>query len=182
MQEEQAPLALVVYESMFGNTSAVAKAVARGLAGKAGDEATVLVTTVDAAPPEVPPGTRLVVVGGPTHAFGMSRPSTREDAVRQGATGTSVRRGLREWVDVVEADPGVRFAVFDTRADRVRRLPGSAAHQASRHLRRRGFRLAAGPTSYYVSDVSGPLLDDELEKARRWGEALARTVLPTEVR
>ncbi len=169
--------ALVVFESMFGNTEEVARAVAEGL--ELGGCASAQVVRVDRAPLQVPGDVDVVVVGGPTHAFGMSRPSSREEAERQGAPGDESERGLREWVGVVQAAPSVRFATFDTRIDKVRRVPGSAAHQASRHLRRRGFRLASGPTSYYVTGTAGPLGGHETGKARQWGKDVAHNLVAT---
>jgi flavodoxin len=68
--------ALIVVESWFGNTRAIAGAVAEGLGGFM----TVDVTEIGDAPARVAPDVDLVVVGGPTHAFGMSRPSTRRPA------------------------------------------------------------------------------------------------------
>ncbi|HLM17565.1 MAG TPA: flavodoxin family protein, partial [Acidimicrobiia bacterium] len=65
--------AMVVYESMFGNTRAVAEAIADSLA-RHFDRVDVL--EADVAPLTLD-GVSLVVVGAPTHAFGMSRPSTR---------------------------------------------------------------------------------------------------------
>src|SRR5687767_14509631 len=63
--------ALVVYESMFGNTSAVATAIATGLSTRMG----VDLVEVAAAPAALDAGVDLVVAGGPTHAFSMSRPN-----------------------------------------------------------------------------------------------------------
>lgn len=81
------------------------------------------------------------MVGGPTHAFGMSRPSSRQDAARQGATHGGTEPGLREWLAGVRLD-GVRSAAaFDTRVTKVRLLPGSAARGAAKVLRGRGVRL-----------------------------------------
>jgi hypothetical protein len=169
--------ALVVFESMFSNTEKVAHAVADGL--HVGGCPTVQVVRVDRAPTTVPDDVDLVVVGGPTHAFGMTRPSSREEAVKQGAEDVPTAWGIREWVAEVHAPAHVRFAVFDTRADKVRHLPGSAAHQASRHLRRRGFRLASGPTSYFVSSTTGPLVEDQTERATQWAETIARNLVAT---
>ena len=70
--------ALVVYESMFGNTEAVARAVADGLA----EMHDVDLREVSQAPTEVIGRVDLIVVGGPTHAFSLSRPATRASAVR----------------------------------------------------------------------------------------------------
>ena len=55
--------AVVVYESMFGNTQVVADYVAAGL--RATMEATAV--PVDGATPEVLGGVDLLVAGGPTH-------------------------------------------------------------------------------------------------------------------
>src|SRR5512140_2593882 len=70
--------AVVVYESMYGNTHLIADAIGAGL------EATfdVRVVPVSHAGPEVIADADLVVVGGPTHAHGMSRASTRKAAVQ----------------------------------------------------------------------------------------------------
>ncbi|GAA4039028.1 flavodoxin family protein [Nonomuraea soli] len=159
--------ALVIYESMFGNTRLIAEAVAEGLGADA--------VEVGAAPDTVTMDVDLLVVGGPTHAFGMTRPSTRKSAADQ-ATGELVSkgRGLREWLSGVRMD-GTVAAAFDTRVSKPR-LPGSAAKGAVRRLRRLGVALAAPPESFYVTGTTGPLVEGELERARQWGEALARTV------
>ena len=86
--------ALVVFESMFSNTEKVAHAVADGL--HVGGCPTVQVVRVDRAPTTVPDDVDLVVVGGPTHAFGMTRPSSREEAVKQGAEDVPTAWGIRE--------------------------------------------------------------------------------------
>lgn len=164
--------ALVVYESMFGNTEKVARAVAAGLA----DRLQVDVVDVASAPAPLTELVELVVVGGPTHAFSMTRPSTREDAVRQGAEGVP-ERGVREWLAALHAGPhSERVATFDTRVAKVRHLPGSAAKAAAKGLHRLGYGSVARPESFLVEDVAGPLLPGELDRARRWGERLGAEV------
>ncbi len=121
---------LVVYESMWGNTRAVAEAVAERL----GEEVT-LVDVAD-APERLPADLDLLVVGGPTHAFSMSRASTRRDAVGKGADSRDVERGIREWLGTVVAPEPVDVATFDTRVGSVKHLPGSAAKAAGRDVRR----------------------------------------------
>jgi hypothetical protein len=166
--------ALVVYESMFGNSEQVARAIAEGLAAYGEVVVQEVTTTTTGA---VPDGVDLLVVGGPTHAMSMSRPSTREDAIRQGAGQGRVARGLREWLDALPDDlQQLPFATFDTRVSRVRRLPGSAARSAARVLRRRRGRLTTVPASFFVDDVAGPLGADELVRARTWGQRLADLV------
>lgn len=51
-------------------------------------------------------------------------------------------------------------------------MPGSAARKAARRLQRKGLELAAPAESFFVSGVSGPLLEGELDRAREWGESL----------
>lgn len=167
--------AVVVFESLFGNTEQVARAIGDGLAGNVD----VDVVEVQAAPHDLP-GVDLVVAGGPTHAFGMTRPRTREDAARQSSQAPAPQGiGLREWIDGLPdaAAPWVT-ATFDTRVTRVRRLPGSAAKGAAKALRARGHRTVAAPESFYVDDVAGPLVAGELERARAWGATLGTLLGP----
>ena len=155
-----------MYESLFGNTETVARAVADGMAGQAE------VTVVDVRTMPGALGMDVVVVGGPTHAFGMSRPATRQDAVRQGATREDVATvGLREWLDASPPLTDVAAAVFDTKVDRP--LAGSAARKAERRLRRLGCRMLVPSESFHVVGTPGPLADGERERARRWGAAVA---------
>jgi hypothetical protein len=166
--------ALVVFESMFGNTETVAREIAAGVASTMD----VDVVEVGVAPARLTDDIALVVVGGPTHAFGMSRPSTRQDAAkRAGRAPVSSGIGVREWLgDLPDAGGGVGAAAFDTRANKPR-LPGSAARRVHKQLRRLGFRMAARAASFYVTGTSGPLVDGERERARAWGERLGSEVV-----
>ncbi|NUR08233.1 MAG: flavodoxin [Nocardioidaceae bacterium] len=159
--------ALVVYESMWGNTRAVAEAVGATLAGR------MEVRVADVG--EVPAGEvaeyDLVVAGAPTHAFSLSRASTRQAALEQGAPESSSTYGLREWIAALPAPTDTRVACFDTRVERVRNLPGSAARKAARLLRRAGWDVVARQ-SFYVSDTAGPLLPAEVDRASAWAGTL----------
>jgi hypothetical protein len=164
--------ALLVYESMFGNTAQVARAVAAGL----GETMEVEVRDVSTLPPGTGDPVELIVVGAPTHAFSLSRPSTRGDAIRQGATDGNPGVGLREWLAGLPGGSHRELvAAFDTRVDKVRRLPGSAARKAARIARGRGFP-AVGVESFYVADTAGPLLPGERDRATAWGRQLAADV------
>jgi flavorubredoxin len=161
--------ALVVFESMFGNTRDVADAIAEGLRTRY----SVDLVEVGAAPTTLPRDMDLVVVGGPTHAFGMTRPATREDAASRSPSGIiSSGTGLREWLEALVLPTVMRVAAFDTRIDKPR-VPGSAAKAAAKRLRRLGAHITAPAESFYVVDVRGPLLAGELQRARAWGESLA---------
>jgi hypothetical protein len=163
--------ALVVYESMFGNTEQVAGAVARGLRLEGVDTGLV---DVGSAPSEVDIDVDLLVLGGPTHAFGMSRDTTRQDAVAKGAAPERARTGLREWlasVRIATAHPP-QVAAFDTRVTKVRWLPQAAGPSAARAARRRGLDVVTKPIGFLVDDISGPLVEHELERAVAWGRGL----------
>lgn len=161
--------ALVVYESMFGNTRDIAYAVAAGLE----QSMTTDIVEVGTAPTILGDDITLIVVGGPTHAFGLSRPSTRRDAgARSQQTLVSTGIGVREWLSRIGRAPTtVAAAAFDTKADKPW-LPGSAARAAHKRLRWLSFRTIAAPETFFVSDVTGPLVEGELDRARGWGEQL----------
>ena len=168
--------ALVVFESMWGNTEEVARAVADGL------RESVTVDVADVAQHPGAPGddVDLVVAGGPTHAFSMTRARTRFDARDKGARQGAVDVGLREWMsDLPSGREHPRFATFDTRVRSVRHLPGSAARSADRLARRHGYEELVPPESFWVQDMDGPLLDGELARAAAWGRDLGRRLRRT---
>ena len=161
--------ALVVYESMFGNTELVARQVAEGLSGYG----VVEVREVSEAPAMPDERLDLVVLGGPTHAFSMSRESTRQDARRQGATHGEVYAGLREWLGgLPSGSHHPMVATFDTRVTKVRHIPGSAARRAAKVAGRLGYAVTGPPESFFVDDIDGPLSPGELDRARAWGDKI----------
>lgn len=162
--------ARIVYESMFGNTAAVAEAIADGLR----EYAEVEVVNVAAAAESPEPSIDLLVVGGPTHAFGLSRVRTRGDAAARTDEPIAVDIGIREWLDAaVPAVRGSRAAAFATKAATPKWLPGSAARAAGRRLRRLGYDLADDPVDFFVDGMEGPLVAGELDRARAWAKRLA---------
>lgn len=170
--------ALVVYESMFGNTEAVARAIADGIATRL----PVDLMEVGEAPGVLPGDVALLVVGGPTHAHGMTKPESRADAGRRaGPRLVSRGIGIREWLtDLAPPPRPVVAAVFDTRIKGPKVLWGSAA-KAATSLLARSFSTIRGPESFLVDGPTGPVFDrllpDELARARSWGADLA-TSLP----
>lgn len=160
--------ALVIYETMFGNTRKIAEAVAEGMR----EGARVEVADVKDAPADVPQEVDLVVVGGPTHAFSMSRHSTRRETAHRGGRIADVPRGIRDWLSDLPSDGHPQtFVAFDTRVD-MPLMPGAASRSATRAARRKGFRHTAEPESFLVEGYEGPLVDGELDRAREWGRRL----------
>jgi hypothetical protein len=165
--------ALVVYESMFGNTARIAQAIAAGLR----ETMDVDLCEVQDAPTSPSDEIDLIVAGGPTHAFSMSRTGTRTDAIARGAAHGKVDFGLREWIEGIPAGRHASSLVtFDTRVTKVRHLPGSAARSAAKAGHKHGFASYAKPESFYVEDTSGPLHGGEQERATTWGRELGTLV------
>ena len=171
--------AVIVYESMFGNTKEVAEVIAEGLAGCA-EVSVVPVTSADA---HVLDGADLVVVGGPTHTHGMSKPSTRRMAGKQArkpgrevelVPGTDSGPGVREWLASL-GQLEVAGAAFDTRFQGLPAFTGRASKSIRRLLAHHGARIAASPESFLVKGLTGAVVEGERERARAWGERLTRS-------
>ncbi len=167
-REEGVMRALVVYESMFGNTQAVARAVAEGMSPRLATE----VVEVGTAPATVDQDVSVLVVGAPTHGMTLSRPDTRESAARQSPKPlVSQGIGVREWLASAQLPAGLPVATFDTRVKP--RIPGSAARTTQRHLRALGCHVIMPPKDFWVTWRPGYLRDGELDRARRWGAQVA---------
>jgi flavodoxin len=167
--------ALVVYESMYGNTAAVAAGIAEGIAECGIEVQARPVTDVSA---DDMAEADLLLVGGPTHAHGMSREATRKTAAsdkKNAFPHPTVSPGLREWIDELPHGDGGLAAAFDTRIDKPVLLTGSAAKGIARRLQHRGFHLVAKPECFLVSS-DNRLLDGEIYHARRWGNEVAAAV------
>ena len=171
--------ALVVFESMFGNTHVVADRAAAGQ--RAAGE--VRVVPVAEATREALAEADLVVVGGPTHVHGMTSARSREAAVQQAAEpGSGVALdpgaegpGLREWFDGLDLAPGCRAAAFDTRLHGAAMLTGRASHGIAKRLEAHGASMVVPPESFFV-DRQNHLDAGEQERAETWGASLAQTL------
>ncbi|MEV8098529.1 flavodoxin domain-containing protein [Kitasatospora sp. NPDC085879] len=175
--------AVIVYESMYGNTRQVAEAIAAGV-HEAAPDADVSCLPVAEATADATRAADLLVVGGPTHMHGMSSGLSRRLA--HGAQAQKAAResgalasdpepdespGLRAWFHrLPETESGTHAAAFDTRADF--RLSGGAAEGIARRLAHHHYDVLAEPEGFIVEDAEGPLRAGELDRARTWGAAL----------
>jgi hypothetical protein len=162
--------ALVVYESLWGNTAAVARAIAQGI----GSDTQVLSTAeaTGAAMAEVD----LLVAGAPVLGFNLPtekmRESIRTNPGKAPAPADLSCPSMRSWLETLTAGHG-HAAAFDTR---VRGPFGKAAPTILEGLERAGYRSVAKPLGFIVSGKYGPLRAGELERARLWGAELAGLV------
>ena len=158
--------AIVVFESMFGNTATVATEIAQALAATG---LSVEATEAQRVEPAFLQGRRLVVLGAPTHGFALPRTLSRR------AAGVALRPGMRELLTALGgfAAPLPAVAAFD-----VRSAPGtwptSVAAQLVRRLRRKGAVTVLGTHSFHVARQAGPLVSGDRERATAWARALAR--------
>lgn len=170
---------VVVYESMYGNTHQIARAIGRGLT-EAHIPAEVF--SVDAARDrEIRPGD-VLVVGAPTHVHGLSRDSTRKAAAKEAPKNelemdpAAQGPAVRDWLASLGKITG-RAAAFDTRIKAPALFTGRASHTIARALRRHGFELLAEPESFLVTSTN-QLMPEEEARARQWGSELAAKILP----
>jgi len=160
--------ALVVYESFWGNTAAIARAIADGI----GDARAM---TTDEATPELVATTDLVVVGAPILGFQLPTEDMRTSLPAQhGAPGPAdiSHPSMRAWLDALPPGQGA-CATFETR---ISWSPGSSAKAIEKALTSAGFTAIAPVGKFIVAGKYGPLKDGELERARAWGRELANRV------
>jgi flavodoxin len=152
---------LILYDSVFGNTEQIARAVCSG-ADLQGNAQAVKVSEVK---PEQLQGLKLLIVGSPTRAF---RPTEATQKFLKGLAKDSLK--------------GVRVAAFDTRMDVNEsksavlrffvKIFGYAAKPTAYGLTAKGGELAAPPEGFLVNDTQGPLKEGELERAANWAKSL----------
>lgn len=170
--------AVVVYESMYGNTHLIADAIAAGLRGST-DVVDVVVVSVDDADADTLSDVDLLVVGGPTHVHGMSRANTRKAAVEAAEKSDgelavdpdAEGEGLRDWFDDL-GPVAAHAAAFDTRMHGPAALTGQASKGIAKRLRHHGCTLIADAESFLVTKENA-LDAGEATHARDWGEQLA---------
>jgi hypothetical protein len=158
--------AIVVFESLWGNTAEVARAVAEGL----GPETRALRT--DEVTPADMEAAELVVAGAPVFGFKLSSEKMREGIRKDPGKGPAPDLScplLRTWLEALpEGEAWV--AAFDTE---VRGPFGKGAPGILKRFEARGYTPVAAPEGFFVKGSQGPLRAGEVERARAWGVQLA---------
>ena len=158
--------AIVVYESHWGNTAAIARAIAEGI----GPGARALSTAEATA--ETIAGADLIVAGAPLLGFSLPTEGMLKGIGANTPTPPDLSHpSMRSWLGTLPKGSG-RAAAFETR---IWWSPGSAAKTILGQLEAAGYRSVAKAERFIVKGRYGPLRDGELEKAKAWGAELART-------
>lgn len=157
--------ALLIVESCFGGTRALAEQVAAGLQQEG---AAVELVDSEEAPAELPSDLDLLILAAPTHNRGLPTPQSRRQAV--GGGGRAALRGIREWLEEARIPGAVEVRAFDTVTGHGW-LNGSAAKRIVKILAGRRPAVSATARSFLVDDrtpVAG-----QAQEARAWGRGLA---------
>jgi flavodoxin len=143
--------ALVVYDSVYGNTQKVAQAIGDGIG------ASIQVVRAAAVRASDLEGLELLVVGSATH----------------GGRPTEALQGFLARVEGISWD-GIKVAGFDTRlATKLVAVFGYAAKRIAAELEGRGGKLVAPPEGFVVRGRKGPLQEGEVERATAWGRKIS---------
>lgn len=142
--------ALVIYDSVYGNTEKVARAIGDALPGE------VAVRRVDQVSAVEAEGVDLLILGSPTH----------------GALATEAVRGLLARIGP-PARAGARAATFDTRLawGFLERWGGFAAPKMATALQEKGWTILGEPGGFFVRGLKkGPLKRGEVARAVGWAQ------------
>jgi flavodoxin I len=143
---------LVVYDSVYGNTEIIARAIGDAIPGA------VQVLRVGEVKPGSTEAIDLLVIGSPTH----------------GALPTEAVQGLLARIGP-PARAGAKAATFDTRLTWriLERWGGFAAPKMADTLREKGWPLAGEPGGFFVRGLKkGPLKRGEADRAAAWAKEL----------
>jgi len=146
--------ALIVYDSAYGNTEQIARAI--------GDAITddVKVLRADAVDPSDLESIDLLIVGAPTYR-GRATPAAR--AFLDMVKGTAIK--------------GISVAAFDTRlTTKWVGIVGYAAGRIASNLTRKGGDLVLRPEGFFVKGTKGPLKEGELERAAAWAKEITKSI------
>jgi flavodoxin len=143
---------IVVYDSVYGNTEKIAKAIGGAIA----DE--VRVIRIGEVNPEELKTIDVLIVGSPIHG---GRPTP----------------AIQDFIDKIPEPviKGINVATFDTRySTRFVGIFGYAAGKIADNLKMKGGILISSPEGFIVKGKKGPLKEGEIERAAIWAEGITR--------
>ncbi|OGO09618.1 MAG: hypothetical protein A2Y61_02925 [Chloroflexi bacterium RBG_13_60_13] len=168
--------AMVVYESLWGNTAAIARAVAEGFGPEARALSTAQATASELANAD------LIVAGAPVMGFRLPTDKMRETLGRTPDRSTRPpdlsHPSMRSWLDTLPVGRG-HSAAFETR---FWWSPGGSTSEIIARLRCAGYRQLLKPQRFIVLATHGPLREGETQRAREWGERLAEAMQASSAR
>ena len=142
--------ALIVYDSVYGNTEKIARAIAEAIT----PSGEVKVLRAGEANPSELESIDLLIVGSPTHG---GRPTP----------------AVQNLLNKVPKLQGIKVAAFDTRIPtKLVRVFGYAAGRIANNLKKKGSTLIASPEGFFVTGGQGPLKEGELERAAAWAKGI----------
>jgi flavodoxin I len=142
--------ALIVYDSVYGNTEKIARAIAEAITSAA----EVKVLRASEANPSELASIDILIVGSPTHG---GRPTP----------------AVQDFLNKVTKLQGINVAAFDTRSQsKLAKVFGNAAGRIARNLGKKGGNLIASPEGFLVTGTKGPLKEGELERAAGWAKGM----------
>lgn len=152
--------ALVVYDSSFGNTEILAKAIGDAIGGGAR-----VLRTSEVGPSDWQ-GLDLLVVGSPTQG-GRPFPSIAKLL-------TELSPGNLRETSVAAFD--TRFAANESGLGLrvLMRMVGYAAPRIAKMLQANGGQLVVAPEGFIVQGKEGPLKRGELERAATWATGIGK--------
>jgi len=143
---------LVVYDSVYGNTKQIARAIGGAINGD------VKVLHASEVNPSELEGIDLLIVGAPTQA---GRPSP----------------AMRDFLAKISKSviKGISVAAFDTRISaKWVGIFGYAAGKIASNLKKKGGSLILLPEAFFVKGTEGPLKEGELERAAAWAQEVVK--------
>jgi len=146
--------ALVVYDSVYGNTEKVARALAKGLGDGGVDVDSI---RADAVKFDELSKYDLLVVGSPVHIWSATKPI----------------KAFLERLKTVEGLSGKKAFVFDTKLSRSG-LAGSAGGKIERNLKSLGLTIAKPHATAVVKGNEGPLEEGAEEAFNQLGAEIAK--------
>lgn len=144
--------ALIIYDSVYGNTESVAKAIGAAI----GPDAKFL--KADLADAGSFRETDLLIIGSPTLG---GRPTESIQKLLASLPGDALK--------------GLKAATFDTRySGKFVKMFGFAAEKMADAIAAKGGTLALPPEPFIVTGKKGPLKDGELLRAAEWARKLVQ--------